>query len=247
MKFKLLVAAACVAALSAGAALAKAPAYVEAAVADTHRPAADTALDEARKPADTVAFTGVKPGQTVADFIPGAGYFTRLFSGAVGPKGKVYAVSPPPPPNSTRPNPLADISKDYPNVEPVAAPLGGFKLPQQVDVFWTAQNFHDLYLTRFNLDVPAVVKNIYDSIKPGGEFIVLDHVAATGADVVPTANTLHRIDPAAARKTIEAAGFKFEGESKILANPADDHSKNVFDPSIRHHTDQFIYKFRKPK
>jgi predicted methyltransferase len=247
MKSKLLAVAALAAALTASAVAAKAPGYIESAVADQHRPAADTALDAARKPAETLAFMGVKPGQTVADFLPGGGYFTRLLADSVGPKGKVFAVSPPPPANSTRPNPLADISKDYPNVELVPAPLSGFKLPQQVDVFWTAQNFHDLYLTRFNLDVPAVVKNIYDSVKPGGEFVVLDHVAATGADVVPTANTLHRIDPAAARKTIEAAGFKDEGESKVLANPADDHTKNVFDASIRHHTDQFIYKFRKPK
>ena len=45
---------------------------------------------------------------------------------------------------------------------------------------------------------------------------------------------------------IEAAGFKFDSESKILANPADDHSKGVFDPSIRGKTDQFVLKFRKP-
>lgn len=247
MKSKLLLAAAVAVALSAGAVAAAIPAAIAAAVADKHRPSADTDLDAARKPAETLEFAGIKPGQTVADFLPGGGYFTRLFADAVGPKGKVFAVSPPPPANSTRPNPLADISKDYPNVEVVPAPLSGFKLPQQVDVFWTAQNFHDLYLTRFNLNVPAVVKNIYDSVKPGGEFIVLDHAAKAGADVVPTANTLHRIDPAAVRKTVEAAGFKFEGESKILANPADPHDKNVFDPSIRHHTDQFIFKFRKPK
>ena len=60
-------------------------------------------------------------------------------------------------------------------------------------------------------------------------------------------HTVHRIDPAVVKQEVEAAGFKFDGESKVLANPADDHTKPVFDPSIRHHTDQFIYKFRKPK
>ena len=126
-------------------------------------------------------------------------------------------------------------------------PGGALKLPEPVDVFWTSQNYHDLYLTRLNLDVPTVVKGIYDSVKPGGVFVVLDHVAKPGADVVSTANTLHRIDPAAVRKTVEAAGFKFESESKVLANASDDHTKGVFDPALRGHTDQFIYKFRKSK
>jgi predicted methyltransferase len=45
---------------------------------------------------------------------------------------------------------------------------------------------------------------------------------------------------------VQAAGFKFVGESTVLRNPADDHSKPVFDPAIRGMTDQFVYKFRKP-
>ena len=45
---------------------------------------------------------------------------------------------------------------------------------------------------------------------------------------------------------VEAAGFKFEGESKALDNPSDDHTKNVFDPAIRGKTDQFALRFVKP-
>jgi len=45
---------------------------------------------------------------------------------------------------------------------------------------------------------------------------------------------------------VTAAGFRLAGESAVLANPNDDHSKVVFDPSIRLKTDQFILKFRKP-
>jgi predicted methyltransferase len=44
-----------------------------------------------------------------------------------------------------------------------------------------------------------------------------------------------------------AAGFKFDGESPVLRNPADPHTALVFDPSIRGKTDQFVYKFSKPK
>jgi predicted methyltransferase len=44
-----------------------------------------------------------------------------------------------------------------------------------------------------------------------------------------------------------AAGFRLDGESSILANNADDHTKNVFDASVRGHTDQFLLRFKKPK
>ena len=249
MKSKFLLAAVAVMVLSAGMVDAKPTPQQLAAVADKGRPEADTKRDADRKPAEMLDFAGIKPGQTVADFLPGGGYFTRIFAKAVQPKGKVFAIVNPPPPNATTPPPILAIAADpqYGNITVVSTGIGSFKLPEQVDVLWTSQNFHDLYLTRFNLNVPAVTKEIYDAVKPGGVFIVLDHAAAPGADVVPTANTLHRIDPAAVRKTVEAAGFKFEGESKVLANPADDHTKGVFDPSLRGHTDQFIYKFRKPK
>jgi len=249
MRSKFLLAAVAIMALSAGMVDAKPTPQQLAAVADKGRPEADTKRDADRKPADMLDFAGIKPGQTVADFLPGGGYFTRIFAKAVQPKGKVFAIVNPPPPNATTPPPILAIAADpqYGNITVVSTGIGSFKLPEQVDVLWTSQNYHDLYLTRFNLNVPAVTKEIYDAIKPGGVFIVLDHAAAPGADVVPTANTLHRIDPASVRKTVEAAGFKFEGESKVLANPADDHTKGVFDPALRGHTDQFIYKFRKPK
>jgi predicted methyltransferase len=32
----------------------------------------------------------------------------------------------------------------------------------------------------------------------------------------------------------------------MLANAADDYSKNVFDPSVRRKTDRFLMKFVKP-
>jgi predicted methyltransferase len=248
MKSKLMLAAALAAALAAGGAQAKPPGYIAAAVADKARPEADTKRDVDRKPAEMLEFAGVKPGMKVADFIPGGGYFTRVFARAVGPKGEVYAVTNPPPADAKAPPPIQAVVADpaYKNIKLVQTGIADFKLPQPVDVFWTSQNYHDLHLKRFNLDVAKVNKAIYDSIKPGGVFVVLDHVGATGSGV-EAADAVHRIDPALARKEIEAAGFKYEGESTVLRNPADDHTKGVFDPAIRGHTDQFIYKFRKPK
>ncbi|HWA60001.1 MAG TPA: methyltransferase [Caulobacteraceae bacterium] len=222
---------------------------IAAAVADTNRPKDDTDLDAARKPAQMLAFARIKPGQTVVDFMPGKGYFSRLFSVAVGPKGKVYAFQPTEigkfpgvtlPANGSQPDPK------HPNITALVAPVNDFATPSSVDAVWTAQNYHDLHDPFMGpADIAAFNKAVFKALKPGGEFIVLDHAAAAGSGLRDT-NTLHRIDPAAVKAEVEAAGFRFDGESKVLANPKDDHTLKVFDPSLRHHTDQFIYRFRKP-
>jgi len=253
MNSKLFLAAAIAVLVSTSGAYAKPDANQMAAVADKGRPEADTKRDADRKPAEMLEFAGVKQGQTVVDLIPGGGYFTRIFSKAVGPKGTVYAVGGPPrpvtDPAKPPPAPAQDtIAADpaYSNVKSVHVPLaGGIVIPAKADLVWTSQNYHDLNLNTA-VDMAKFDKSVFDALKPGGVFIVLDHAAASGAAPDPQ-DKLHRIDPALVRKQVEAAGFKFDGESKVLANPADDHTKAVFDPSIRGHTDQFIYKFRKPK
>lgn len=252
MRSKLLMGAFAVVTLASGVAHAAPSAAISAAVADKGRPAADTTLDAERKPAAMLEFAGVKAGQTVVDLIPGGGYFTRIFSKAVGAKGTVYAVGGPPrpvtDPAKPPPTPAQDViaaDPAYANVKSIHAALaGGLAIPTQADVVWTAQNYHDVKNVP-NIDMLAFDKAIFKALKPGGVFIVLDHVAK--ADTVNPTSTVHRIDPAAVRKEVEAAGFRYEGESTVLRNPSDDYSKNVFDPAVRHKTDQFIYKFRKPK
>jgi predicted methyltransferase len=246
-----LMMAACLAVMlsSSGAAFAAPTAAQTAAVADKARPETDTKRDADRKPAAMLEFAGIKPGQTVGDLLPGGGYFTRIFSKAVGPKGTVYALVNVPAPTATKPNPIIAVAAEptYGNIKVVESHLADLKVPAPADLIWTSQNYHDLFLTRFNLDIAVVNKAVFDALKPGGYYVVLDHAAAAGAPLVETANTLHRIDPALVRKQLEAAGFKYVGESKVLANATDDHTKVVFDPALRGHTDQFIYKFQRPK
>lgn len=226
------------------------PAYVTQAIADPAR--ADDAKDDARRQmAAVMTFAGVKPGDSVLELDPGSGYWTRVFSGIVGPKGHVYTVWP----NETAKYSAKGFAMwtklaatpHYGNVSLLKQPAQTPTAPAKVDVVFTSQNYHDYHDPFMGpVDIAKFDKAIYNVLKPGGVFLVIDHAAAAGTGLADT-NTLHRIDPAVVKKEVEAAGFVFDGESEALRNPNDPHTQSVFDKSIRGHTDQFIYRFRKPK
>jgi predicted methyltransferase len=226
------------------------PSYAALAVADPHRPADQRAQDADRKPVEVLNFTGITRGWKVVDLMPGAGYYTRLFSKMVGTKGTVYAIQPTEMDKANSKNlPILRSfagTADYPNVQVIVQPIADLDIPKGVDMVWTSENYHDLHDPFMGPpDMARLNKAIYDALKPGGIYIVLDHAAAAGTGTSKT-NDLHRIDPAVVKQEVTAAGFEFVGESDVLHNPADDHTLAVFDPKIRGKTDKFIYKFRKP-
>ena len=203
-------------------------------------------IDPAWKVPEVIAFIGLKKGDKVADIV--GGHLTASLAQAVGPSGKVYAVE------------TAEVVKVHPEVldrmkalatqspnvvvsdDPVASTL-----PPGLDAVFIRQNYHDLYDKFMGpADVPAFNKAVFAALKPGGVFVVLDHAAAAGSGIGAT-DTLHRIDPQRVRADVLAAGFQLDAESSILANKSDDHTKNVFDPAVRGHTDQFLYRFKKSK
>ena len=226
-------------------------AAVTMAVADTSRPDSDTTRDTDRKPAQTLVFVGIKSGGKVADYVADAGYFTRLFASIVGSTGHVYAVEP------TAffqfehfvkaVAELQGYAVTHPNVTvTTSAALEGLRFPEKLDLFWISRNYHDLHDKFMGpVDTASFNKAVYSALKPGGVYVILDHSAARGAPANVTED-LHRIESSTVRREVEAAGFKFDSESSILANPADPRTAEVFDKTIRGHTDQFILKFRKP-
>lgn len=224
---------------------------IKAAVADSKRPAEDVVRDAKRKPAETLAFIGVQPGDRIADYASGTGYFTRLFASVVGPNGRVYASVPSE--LFTFPDIVKGLSETQlwaaaqPNVTVTfAKALPAARYPEPLDIFWISQNYHDL-LDPFMgpIDIAKFNKTVFAALKPGGTYVILDHVAAPGSPANVT-DTLHRVEPAVVRRQVEAAGFIFVGESKILANLDDPHTAGVFNKSIQGKTDQFLFKFRKP-
>jgi predicted methyltransferase len=249
MKTLIVAASLVLAAAAAGAATTPIKPYIAAAVADPGR-GDQKAVDARRHPAEVIAFSGVKPGDKVVDLIPGSGYFSKIFSKVVGPKGKVYMIWPNEYAKEAQPDPEENkklAKAGYPNTVVIQQPGAAFATPEPVDLVFTVQNYHD-YPDKFMGKIDPMVFNraVFKALKPGGTFLIVDHTAQAGSGMRDT-DTLHRIDPAIVKKQVTAAGFVFEGESNVLRNPKDDLKQVVFDKSIRGHTDQFIYKFRKPK
>jgi predicted methyltransferase len=227
------------------------PAVIEAAISDPRRPDDQVKLDAARKPALSVLFSEAKAGDRIADVMSGNGYFTRILSDVVGPSGRVYAYIPTEQIAHCSPREIAGtqaIARDssYRNVTLLTGSLAGFRVPEKLDLIWMSQSYHDLHDTFLGpANVAALNKTIFDALKAGGVFLVIDHVAEAGSGLRDT-ETLHRIDPIRMMNEIEAAGFVLEAQSDALRNSDDDHQRAVFDPSIRGRTDQVLFRFRKP-
>ncbi|MBL8547584.1 MAG: class I SAM-dependent methyltransferase [Hyphomonadaceae bacterium] len=224
-------------------------ANIVAALADTRRPAEDTARDAARHPAETLAFAGIEEGDKVGEIFPGGGYFTRLFAVGVGESGRVYPTIRPDGVAGEYETPVLAVAAQYPNAVMARTPYDALAYPEPLDVIFTAQNYHDMPLTAYALgDRARMNATAFAALKPGGVYVIIDHAANAGAAIETDAETaLHRIDPAVLRSEVEAAGFVFDGESDVLRNAADPHTASVFDPAIRGQTDQFMMRFRKPE
>jgi predicted methyltransferase len=222
------------------------PAYITAAVNDPGRPAADKMRDADRKPAESLAFSTVKPGDQVLELVGAGGYYTRLLSSVAGPTGKVSVTVPDAlfqaRPESAAPLKALALEPGHWNVVVLMQPAGTPQTQGPQDVVWTSLNYHDFHNPGMFAagDMAMFNKYVFDALKPGGVFLVIDHAAAPGSGFTQT-GTLHRIDPNAVKAEILKAGFVLDGESKALARPNDPRSARSDDKS-----DQFIFRFKKP-
>jgi len=205
------------------------------------------------KIAELIRFARVDAGSTVIDVYPGDGDWTRRFSGAVGPGGRVYSFVPAEVAHfKNDPVGLMRTLAQEPgcqNVQAVSADL--VAMPQvtpPADVLWLHLFYHDLHtplIQARGATAAAFNRAVFEGLKPGGSYVVIDHAGGVGAGA-GVAPSLHRIEPAAVRAEVEAAGFVLDEESAMLANRGDSHSVKVFDPSIKGRTDRFSYRFVRP-
>ena len=225
------------------------PDYIRTAVEDESRPAADRNADASRKPAELMTFAGIRPGNRVADLIPGRGYLTRIFSGVVGDDGKVIAIYPTlfadaKPANVDALRALVAEPR-YSNASLHVQAIERVAVDEPVDFAWISLNYHDVFGRVGEESAAQLAAAVFNALKPGGVFIVIDHAAKPGRGG-RDANTLHRIEAATVIEQALAAGFLLEDRSDALANSDDNHTEPVFTAELGGHTDKFVLKFRKP-
>lgn len=238
------------------ATMAKAPAPLKAAdyaaiLSAPARTENDKKDDAARKPAEVLDFAQIRPGDVVLEMEVGRGWFTDILAAAVGPTGKVITQNPAEFAYSSPALATRRAAGRLPNVTETTSRFDDLKVADaSVDKVLWILGPHEIYFVPPNspgLGVPAkTYSEIARVLKPGGTFVAMDHAANAGA--APTATgAIHRVDPAVVMASAQGAGFKLEAKSDILANPADDRSKMVFDATIRRHTDQFLFRFKKAR
>ncbi len=224
-----------------------------AALNNSLRPDADKTRDAARKPAEVLEFIGIEEGMHVLDMFSGGGWYAEVIAHVVGKNGAVIAHT-----NSAYLNFVGDALEvrfgdgRVPQAEILMAENNQMSLESgSLDAVILALSYHDLYLDDPEngwelFDVPALLAELKNGLKPGGIVAVIDHYAASGAPS-SVGNSLHRIDPDLVIHSMEAAGFEWDAQSSLLRNPNDDLRKSVFTPDLRGKIDRFVIRFRNPE
>jgi predicted methyltransferase len=228
-------------------------AVYDQAVAHAGRSDKDLERDARDRPAEVMAFAGFRPGMRVADIFAGGGYYSELISYVVGAKGEVLMVNNVPYEDYDKDNIKARFSQEgrLPNVKRMVVESCDLQLGTgTLDAATIVMSYHDLFYADPlhgwpRIDEVHFLDQIYQALKPGGAFLIVDHAAKAGAGA-SVALELHRIDEDFAIKDITRHGFVYEGHYDKLRNPADDRTKIVFDKSIRGKTDRFVHLYRKP-
>jgi predicted methyltransferase len=222
------------------------PANIERAVESAQRSAEQTARDAARKPAETLTLAAIPEGGRVVELASFGHYWTAMLVEAVGPSGHVYMVDMPWTDRFGGAGARA-FDEAHANATYTQTHYNRMTLPQNVDAVLSILFYHDLERdsAEETVDRADMNRRIFEALKPGGTYLVIDHKAEDGSGW-RDAKTLHRSDPATVRSEVLAAGFELVADSPLLANPADDRKRNMRAPEIRGGTDQAVLVFRKP-
>ena len=212
----------------------------------------DRALDPGRKPVEMLVFLHLRPAMRVAELGAGGGYTTELMARAVAPNGVVYAQNPdifiqrflktswPARLARRAMKDVVRVDREFEDPLPPEA--------KNLDLVLINVIYHDV--AYMNVDRDKMNKAVFDALKPGGVYVVIDSSAKEGTGTSDV-QTLHRIDEQVVRTEVQRAGFKLQAEGDFLRNPQDSRDWNSSPPAAaaagrRGTSDRFALRFVKP-
>jgi predicted methyltransferase len=224
---------------------------IKAAIAAEDRSPEDRALDAGRKPGEVFTFFKIAPGQKIGELFAGGGYTTEMLARIVGDGGKVYAQNTKEIMDKFARKPWSEraakpIMKNVVTVEqPTETPFP--PEAKNLDAVVSVLNYHDFVWMK--VDRAKMNKAVFDALKPGGIYAIVDHSAAEKSGTRDV-ETFHRIDEETVKQEVTAAGFKLDAESDVLRNPSDTRDWNGSPKAAaekRGTTDRFVLRFVKPE
>jgi predicted methyltransferase len=200
----------------------------------------DRARDTARHPNETLTFFQLAPGMTVAEVLPGEGWYTRILANYLGADGALYGVNYP-----DRLYPMFSFATDEWIAERIA---GTEKFPEQVRGFTdNGINARGFTLSTIPPELAGTVDRVlliralhnlnrFESqagtrsqalaavrsmLKDDGLAGVVQHRAPATDDSSGTDGSRGYLNEAEVIRMFEQAGFELVATSEINANPLD--------------------------
>lgn len=217
------------------------PVHIQRAVNSSERSDAARARDASRKPKELLTLAGLKEGDRVIELASFGQYYSMILADAVGPRGRVYMYDLPYMKGRAE-GPSRAFVAGHPNTEYAIGKFDEIEFPEDVDLVTITLYYHDLQPNGVNTAV--LNRKLYNALRKGGRVLVEDHRAQAGSGWRDAA-TLHRMDTSVIVNEMKAAGFDLLIDSNLLANPADDHTKRVFED--RGTSDRAVYIFQRSK
>jgi predicted methyltransferase len=217
------------------------PIHIRNAVLSDQRTAEDSARDSSRKPADVLTLFGLNEGDHIIELSALGQYYSTILSEAIGPQGQLDMYDLPPWQRfGADENGNAFVSS-HANSDYTMTFYHEASYAQNVDAALIINSYHDLQPT--GVDTMQMNALLFDALKPGGKYLVIDHRAPDGSDWA-VSGELHRIDPALIIEEVTAAGFELLDQSALLSNPDDDRTSRVF--GLEGPSDRLLLIFQKP-
>lgn len=222
---------------------------LKAAMQAEVRTAEEIERDGNRKPVETLGFFGLRDDMKVVELLPGGGWYTKLLAPVLAEKGEFYVAL-----GTTNVSQnllgkdgfdkvgvLAEDAKIYrpEGARSYAIEMAGLGVTD-ADIVFTFRNYHN-----FGPEGRAALNSaVYDALKPGGIYAVVDHNRRHMEPDNP--ENRRRIDPVLAIREIQAAGFEFVEFSDLHYRPDDELRYEVGRKTVTGNTDRWTLKFRKP-